>query len=182
MTQYFDETDALEARQASIIIEVLESIERDLTEFFNEAYQTASLGDVLYLLDRDPMAGKLLNEYYRTAYPAIHEMFTRPATFDFYVDLIRAVWGEDTPIEFSRPSPGVLDIKVSSQSLQPQVFQARRIEDDTYIYEDVVTSGDDPEEILFQTAQGIKTQAEADLLISEVAAAGYVTNIELEVD
>src|SRR5690606_18796015 len=118
-------------------------------------------------------------ETYRTAFPQIHELFTRPATFEFYLDVLRAVWGDTADITFTVPEPGQLVISIESLTLELQDFLARRIEDNTYIYETITTQEGDT--ILFQGTQGIKEQREADALINEISAQGVYTTIVLTI-
>lgn len=179
--QRFKENDPIEGKMVAAANALIESIRADLDAFHGQAFETYSLGDVLYLGNRDPMVGKILPEFYRESYPAIHDMFTSPATFEFFIELIRAIWGDSVPIEFVRPSPGVLNINIESQEVTLSIFHARKIVDDVYVYE-AVAAQPDMELIAFQTSKGIKTQADADLLCEEVSATGYVTRMNLIFD
>src|SRR5690606_40936008 len=101
--QAFKETDEKEEKVVATAFPVLDLISNDRTDFFDGAYEAFPLGDVLFDLNRDPLAGVVTREIFRSSFFAIHQLFTRPGTFEFYLDVFRAVWGDGVEVEFSIP-------------------------------------------------------------------------------
>lgn len=178
MTQRFKENDVTEPIVTNLFLSVLEELGADRDTFFDNAFLSYLLGDVLFDLNRDPLADVITREVFRASFPAIHDLFTRPGTFEFYLDVFRSVFTADTDIEFTIPGPGQLVIDVSAVTLEQFPILARRIVDDVYIYDNLVTS-DTNENIVAQGISGIKTQSEMDGLAAEISAYGIFTTVNL---
>lgn len=172
--QPFKPNDISEPRVAGCLIPILEPLEDERDLFFADAYNAKPLGEVLYELGRDPLVGVITEEIYADSFPAIHELFTRPATFEYYLTVFRAIFGENVNVTFSVPAPGKL--LINADALDPETFRilARRIVDDAYLYNLVITT-DTEDYITAVGTQGIKTQNEMDALIFELSVAGIWT-------
>lgn len=173
MTQRFKENDNLETKFIEVIEEQNSATQASLDEFYNQAYLAAPLGDVLYDENRDPMVGVVTKETYRESFSAIHDAFTRPGIFEFYLSLFERIFGSGVNVEFEIPGPGRLNINVEAFETSLDTFAAREIVSNQYVYNDVVDH--DGDFIVFQTPKGIKTQSEIDALIREVAPQGIFT-------
>ena len=182
--QAFKETDEKEEKVVATAFPVLDLISNDRTDFFDGAYEAFPLGDVLFDLDRDPLVGVITRETFRSSFFAIHQLFTRPGTFEFYLDVFRAVWGDDVEVEFSIPQPGVLQINIHALDVQLNIAVARRIVNNSYVYDEIMLQGGDydGDTLAFQGTQGIKTQNETDALISELHPAGVFVQATLDID
>lgn len=178
MTQRFQENSVNEATVIGLALPSLETLGTDHDTLFAEAFACYLLGDVLYDLGRDPLADVITRPVYRTAFPAIHDLFTRPGTFEFYLEVFRKIFTDDVDVEFVIPGPGQLEINVSSLTLEESYIMARQIVDDAYVYHRVVTS-DLNEPIMAVGVKGIKTQKEIDGLIVEISAHGVFTTANL---
>lgn len=168
--QSFKATDAAEKKFQDIAMPLLDAISLDRSAFVAGAYTCWILGDVLYVLKASPMAGVITQDAFRMGFYAIHDMFTRPGTFEFYLKVFRAIFGDSVEVTFTRPAPGKLEINVESLDIVQEPLMARRIVNNAYVYEALETSGG--EEILFQGTQGIKNQSEMDALMRELYPAG----------
>lgn len=168
--QAFKENDVLERKVRDAILPFPNLRDSELDLFYEGAFTCFALGDVLYLTLRDPMAGVITQEVYRMAFPAIHQLFTRPGTFEFYLEVFRTVWGEEVDVEFTVPAPGKLFIDIAALNVTPYIALARRIVDDAYIYDELLD--DEGDNIIFQGSQGIKTEEEAVALVNEFYPAG----------
>lgn len=178
MTQRFKANDPKEQQVIDLFMPTLEGLgdERDL--FFAEAFACYLLGDVLYDLDRDPMVGVIGKDLYRSSFPAIHDLFTRPGTFEFYIALFRSIFTDDTDIQFDIPGAGHLVIDVTAITQENSYIMARRIVDSSYVYERIVTSDlNDP--IMAQGFKGPKSESEIIGLVSEISAYGVFTEVNL---
>lgn len=174
MTQRFKDNDADELIVINLATPSLAALTLDLDAFLAGAFECYLLGDVLYDLVRDPLADVITRPVYRSSFPAIHNLFTAPGTFEFYIDLFKKVFGDDVEIEFVIPSPGVLEINLTEATDEEFNLVAREIVDDVYVYSNLVTS-DLNEPIMGVGPKAIKTQAEIDGLIAEVSAYGIYT-------
>lgn len=179
MIQYFKRNDDLEKKVAEVFDPILTSLALERNDFYDESYVAQPLGEVLKNLKRDPMVGVISDEVYVTSFSAIHELFTRPGTFEFYLQLFRKIWGDSVDVTFTVPSPGVLNIDIEAVEAISYRFIARRIVDNAYIYEPVIDDVGD--NIVFQGTIGLKTQAEVDLLMKEISPANIFTTATLVV-
>lgn len=175
----FRENDADEATATAIAMPTLTALGVDRTTMFNECFACYLLGDVLYDLGRDPMSDVITREVYRTSFPAIHDLFTRPGTFEFYLSVFRKIFPDDVDVEFTIPAPGKLEITISSLTLEEFGLLVRQIVDDVYVYSTLVTS-DTNDPIVGHGTKGIKTQSEMEGLIVEISAYGVYTTVILE--
>lgn len=174
----FKPTDQLEAKVRDAQLKGYEAIDLAKQEMYDDAWYSMVFGQVLHDAKADSMAGALTREMYANSYPEIHELFTRPGTFEFYMNVFRKIWGDNVEVEFEIPSPGVLNINISATNLELQDFMAREIVAGLYVYDEVVTS-DTFENIVFQGTRGIKTQQEVDVLINELHPAGIIVTANL---
>lgn len=177
MTQAFKETNALETRVAQVFETIQNQLSLDRDAFYAGAYTAEPLGDVFQNLNADPLARVLSPDVYRNSFPAIHDLFTRPGTFEYYLSVFRKIFGSNVVVEFEIPAPGVLNINVEAAELQLADFLAREIVDDEYLFREVVDQ--DGDNITFQILFGIKTQLEMDLLINELAPSIIFTTATL---
>jgi len=179
VTQAFKENDAIEARFADTFFPIQNQLSLDRDAFYAGAYTAEPLGDVFRNLNADPLARVLAPDVYRNSFPAIHDLFTRPGTFEYYLAVFRKVFGTNVIVEFTIPSPGVLNINVEAVELQLTNFLAREIVEDVYVTHEVLDEEGD--NIVFQALFGIKTQVEMDLLINELAPSIIFTTATLVV-
>lgn len=179
--QKFKPNDLTEQKVIDAVDPLLVSLGASRDQFYEEANLCAKLGEVLYDLMRDPMAGSMDRETYINSFPAIHQLFTRPATFDFYLDVFQAIWGDDVDVEFIIPSAGKLTINIGALGTDLQSLEARRIEDNAYVYETIQETASE-QDILLQIPKGLKTQAETDALVREINAAGIIVDTNLVLD
>ncbi len=177
--QPFKENDVLEGKVTNAFLTPLVTRDTELDAFFNGAFTCFALGDVLFTLSRDPLAGVISQNVYRKSFFAIHNLFTRPGTFEFYMEVFKAVWGDDVVVEFTIPGPGKLLISVEAVNVTLDNFMARKIVSGAYVYEEVID--EDGDNIVFQGIQGLKTQAEADALLNELYPAGIWIGISVDI-
>lgn len=168
--QNFKTSDLMEQKFREAGLPVLNNLVLARQELFAGAYTCYALGDVLYITKASPMSGIITQENFRMGFAAIHDLFTRPGTFEFYMDVFRAIFGDSVQVEFTRPAPGKLLINVESLDAVEYPLLGRSIVDNTYIYDNVVAR--DGDLIVGQGTQGIKTQQEMDALMREITPAG----------
>lgn len=180
MLQAFKQNDAKEKKVTDAFLSLLDLISVETDKFYTGAYEAAPLGDVLFELDRSPMSGVVDKDTFRKSFFALHNIFTRPGTLEFYMDVFRAVWGADVDVTFTIPAAGKLEIEIDALSAQLDDFIARTIVDNEYIYDEVIET-DTGDNIAFQGTQGLRTQDQAEKLIFELYPAGIYTTITLTI-
>ncbi len=176
--QLFKESDAKEVKVRDCVLPLLQNLGVERDAFYNGAYTCFEFGDVLIALNASPLADTISAEAFRTGFFAIHELFTRPGTFEFYLEVFRAIFGDDVDVEFVVPAPGRLQINIESLTTLTADFLSRSIVDNVYERDEVVDH--DGFNIAFQGTVGIKTQSEMDALMVELHPAGLFVETDLE--
>lgn len=175
--QAFKENDPIEEKVKQCFLSILNLIGEDEDAFFNGAYTAFPLGDVLYTLHANPLTRILSQDTFRKSFDAINEFFTKPGTFEFYLDIFRTIFGESVVVEFTIPGDGQLQIDIEAIELETGKLIARRIVADAYVYDNLVDQ--DGDYILNQGVTGITTQEDLDILMKELAVAGVFTEATL---
>lgn len=175
--QKFKENDEIEIRVAGATLPVLADIGDELDAFYEGAWQAAPLGDALFDTGRDPIIGVVTKDTFRNSFYAIHDLFTRPGTFEFYLDVFRAIFGPDVIVQFDVPTPGVLNIEIEAVDSIESIFLAREIVSSAYIYEEVIDH--DGDELAFQIDQGVLLQSEINALMREITPNGIFATATL---
>lgn len=177
--QRFKDNDETEAKVIAVAMPTLNALSEDHDDFYNGANTAYGLGEVLYDLDRDPMSGVITRDVFIKSFPAIHQLFTRPGTFEFYLSVFRSIWGNTVTIEFDVPSPGVLTINAVVLELDEFNLIAREIFNNLYEFNEIIDQQGDNIEVRDQI--GIKTESEIDALMNELAPEGIfvVTTLTL---
>lgn len=177
MVEFFKKNDEVERRVYEAGQPAFAETGAALDEFFAGAETCFELGDIIYRLKRAPLVDAIDSETFRRSFFAIFQLFTRPGTFEYYLELFRAIFGRGVFVQFFIPSPGVLNISIHVAAEALDNFVARSIVNNAYVYERVVTHSG--EGILFQTTFGPKTQQEINLIIEELYPAGIVVNASM---
>src|SRR5690606_36224033 len=115
MTQAFKENDTKEQKVFNAFFPILNLIDADKDSFHEQAYLTEELEELLYDLKRSTLSDTIERDTFIRAFSAIHNLFKRPGTFEFYLDVFRLIWGEDVEVEFTQ-EPGKLLIDVTALS------------------------------------------------------------------
>lgn len=173
--QPFKVNDTTETKVTDAFLNALDPISDSLDDFFEGAYQCHLLGGVLWDLRLSPLAGAISREIFIQSFFALHNNLSHPGTFEFFLEIFRAVWGETVEVEFTIPAPGKLLINVTALSGAVFTFSARDIVDDEYVYDDVIDHEDPFNYIGFQGVTGLKTQDEVDTLMREISTQGIWT-------
>lgn len=166
----FKQNDAKELQVVNTTLPTLTQLGNDRDSFYAGAFTCYVLGDVIFNLNACPLADAIPQDAFRVALASIVQLFTRPGTFEYYLDLLRDIFGESVDVTFTIPSPGILQIDIDSLTTVQEDFVARKIIDNAYTFDQVVT--EDGDVIAFQQPLGIKTQSEMDALLVELYPAG----------
>lgn len=177
--QPFKENNELEARVRGCFEPLLDLIASEYDTFYENAFQAWPLGELLYAEDRSPLVGAVREQTFKESFDSMHQFLARPGTFEFYLQLFQAIWGDDVVVEFTVPNPGVLEINV--EALSEVLFDAvaRKIVNNAYTVDELVDENGD--NIAFVGTKGIQTQQEAEALIAEMSPQGVATSITLTI-
>lgn len=176
--QYF-KGDAEEKKVVSVLAPILDLLSADKTAFFEQAYSTASLGEMVFDSQRTPLYNAIVRDIFRASFQQIFQAFGQAGTFESYILVFKKIFGDATSITFTVPGPGQLTIAIVASGFEISRFVARRIEGNAYIFEPVVTFGGD--NIVFQTLKGFQSQYELEKMLYELVPAGVFTQISLTI-
>lgn len=177
--QFFKNGDELEQKSYSSGKPAVDNIDLDLSEFYESAYTTGPLGDVLYDTGRAPLANAIDRNIYRTTFNELFDAFSKVGTFEAYLTVFRKIFGNDVDVDFTVPSPGTLNIDIIAAGVELSDFVARRIENNEYVFDNVVDHEEN--QIVFQTVKGFTSQYELEQMLYEMVPDGIYTEISLTV-
>ena len=175
--QYFKGEDATELKFDAAGSPLLNGLLEQKQDFFDEAYLCYVLGEVLWDNNLAPLARAIPREIFRVSYASIFESFRFAGTFDSYIEVFKAIFGDDVEITFTVPAPGKLNIDIVATGVELEFFAARRIESIAYVYDDILTQDD--EHILFRSIKGFESEYELNRMLYEMVPDGIFTNISL---
>lgn len=150
-----------------------------LDQFNAGAYAAAPLGDLIYEGNRSPLTTAIAQDIFRTCFQQIFAAFAVPGTFESYLTVFRAVFGDDVQVVFTVSGPGLLTIAITATGLDISQFVARTIVGDAYTFDDVVTEV--PDNIVFQTVKGFQSQYDLEQMLFEMVPASISTTITLDI-
>lgn len=177
MNQAFRQNDATEKKVADAASPALALCGDALDEFFAGAETCFRLGDVIFELKRAPLTDAISQETFRRGFYALFQLFKRPGTFEYYLSVFRAIFGENVYVEFSIPGPAQLKINLTVLDTSLENAAYREVVGITYEVGDLLTS--DGDELIFQVDLGPKSQSEFDAIMLELVPAGIFLNGKL---
>lgn len=174
--QYF-KGDALELKMIACAQTIIDQISDQKTLFFDNAYESYPLGDVLFDTGRSPLSNAIPRTIFRESFNQIFTSFTVAGSFDSYIDVFTKIFGDTVEITFTIPNPGELNIDIVADGVLISDFIARTIVADAYVNDNVVDDEDD--QIVFQTVKGFESQYELEQMLKKMVPAGIYTEITL---
>jgi hypothetical protein len=187
MSQRFKATDALEEKFFQAGKGVFDSGSQLRTNFFNEAYEVELLGKLIFDDRRSPLANAIDELVFREVFNELFTSFQSAGTFEAYLSVFRKVFGDDVSVTFTihdpedeeSPAPGMLGIDIVAAGFQVSDFVARYIENNAYVFDEVVD--DEGDNIAFLTVKGLSSQYELEQMLTEMVPAGIVPTITLQI-
>lgn len=176
MPQFF-KGDQTELKYYNSGKDVIEGIQLQFDDFFEDAYNCFLLGEVIYDNEYSPLARAIPRDIFREAFSSIFESFYEAGSFESYLNVFRKIFGDDVVVEFTVPGPGRLQIDIEAQGLVLSDWIARRIEANAYVFEEVID--DEGDNIVFQTIKGFESQYELEKMLFEMVPDGIYTEISL---
>jgi hypothetical protein len=159
---------------AEPISELLEG-QKDL--FFDGAYECFALGDLLWLNNYAPLTNAISQAIFRSGFVSIFNAFVFVGSFESYLTVFKAIFGDSVVVTFTVPGPGQLNIAITALGINLDAFVSRYIVDNAYFFDNVVTQAGD--QIVFQTIKGFQSQYELEQMLFELVPDGIYTQITL---
>ncbi len=169
--------DDQELKMISSASPALEGTSDSLTEFYNDSYETEDLGALIWDSGRSPLSNAIKRETFITSFKQLFESFTQAGTFEAYITVFKKIFGDDVDLTFTVPGPGHLQIGIIAAELEESQFVARKIVDNAYVFENIIT--EDLDNIVFQTVKGFQSQYELEKMLFEMVPGGVFTEISL---
>ncbi len=145
--------------------------------FFNDAYGTFPLGDLLHDTKRAPLTNAIVKQIFRESFAEIIQAFIESGNFESYLTVFRKIFGDDVEVTFTIPDPGKLNIDIVAQGIELSDLLAREISDETYEFFEL--TDDEETNILVQGIKGFESQYEVEQMLFELVPAGIFTAITL---
>jgi hypothetical protein len=148
--------------------------------FFEDAFNCFLLGDLLYDTNRSPLANAIPKAIFRESFSTVFDAFLVAGSAESYLTVFRKVFGEDVEVTFNVPGPGKLEIQINATTFETYNFVARRIENNAYVTDQVITQ--DGDHIVFQTVKGFESQYDLEQMLFELVPDGIWTVITLTIE
>lgn len=170
--------DAIELKMESVAIPVFDLTDSALDQFYQNGFESTPFLLMLYDEKRIPFSERVGRDAFVVFIIETFKNFPFIGTFDTYLFIIRAIFGDLSTIVFDVPVPGKLSIEVNATSSLEFDFIA--VEPDGVggfnIYEVTDSTG---LTLGFRGIAGIDTEYELELLFSEIMPAGITPDIAL---
>lgn len=155
-------------------------ITEERSEFYEGAFETFTLGEVIYDLALSPLVNAIPRNVFRTTFFSLFNSFQYAGTFESYLSVFRNVFGSTVDVTFTVPGPGQLNIDIVANGMELYDFIARGLVGTTMVTDNVVTQ--DGDQIVFQIIKGLNNQYEAETMLFEMVPGGIFTTITLNIE
>jgi hypothetical protein len=169
--------DAFELKMEAAGGKAFEATDLALEAMYDGCYQASDWLLSLYDNGRMPFSERVPRDSFVEFFKQALGNFQVTGTFEAYLFILEAIFGEGTVVLFDVPAAGKLEILVNAASSLEFGFQAREIEDGDYVPVDMATT--DGELLQFRGISGIDSEAELTQLLAELIPAGIWTDIGL---
>lgn len=178
MTQNF-KGDALELQIQEAGAEAFDRTELAVDQFLNGAFESGDFLLMLYDSGRMPFSARVP----RTSFLAFLKQFLPNApftgTFESYLFILKAIFGDRTEVLFDVPAPGKLEMVVNVEASLEFDFEGREFVAGAFQTFTILT--DDGEQLQFRGLAGIDSEPELQQLLSELIPVGIYPDITLTV-
>ncbi len=178
MTKFF-KGDALEIQMYESANPIVTTVENYINEFYEDVYGSVPMGEFLYDEERVPLTNAIKRDVFIRSFKQIFEAWQFSGSFQSYMTVFEKIFGEDVEVEFTVPAAGKLEIDITATGIQEIQFQARVIEDNAFVYYDMID--DEGDFIVFTTVLGFETQQELETMLFTMVPAGIFTTVTLTI-
>ncbi len=176
MTQNF-KGDATELKMQLAASAPFDLCSAALDQFFAGGYDSSDFLLMLYDAGRMPFSDRVPRDSFVSFIAEAIPNFPVTGTFEAYIFILDAIFGDQTEVEFDVPSAGKLEMIVNAAASLDFDFQGREFSDSVYTTFEIVTMDD--ETIQFTGISGIDSEAELTQLLAELIPAGIWPDIAL---
>lgn len=177
MTQNF-KGDATELKMQDVADPLLDLTDIALDEFYSDGFNANDFLLKMYDDGRMPFSERINRDAFVDFIKDALINFPFIGTFEIYLTILKAVFGEETEIRFYVTTPGALSIDVAAVGNSIFQFVGREFVSGQFEFFDMIDS--DGDLLVFRGIIGIETEYELNLLFSEMMPAGIVPSISLD--
>lgn len=175
--QFFKESDSNEAKMYAVGASVFDPISADLDDFLENGFDSAPFLLMLYDEGRAPYYARIPRAAFVAFIKEALSRFPVIGSFESYIFILKAVFGENSESRFEVTTPGKLLITVDATPNSEYEFIGREFVDGAYTEFTMTDYVDDT--IIFRGFSGIATVEELELLFSEIVPTGITPEITL---
>jgi hypothetical protein len=169
--------DAVELQMEAAAAPAFDICSAALDDFYTLGYDSAPFLLMLYDQARAPYSDRVPRDSFVSFIKEALIRFPFTGTFETYIFIIRAIFGEDSGILFDVPAPGKMSMLVSANASIGFDFIGRELTDGVYQTFSLVNG--DGDTLLFTGISGIDNEYELNLLLSELIPAGIYPEVSL---
>lgn len=178
MPQYF-KGDPIEINMDAGFAPAPDSTSASLDQFFEGSFTQADFLLALYDGGLVPFVDRVPRDAFVGFYRKAVEIFPFTGTFEFYLFILKGIFGENTDTQFTVTDPGKIEILVDSEASIPNDWIALSFNGVGYDEIDLVT--DTGDEISLVELSGIKSEAQLKALFAELTPAGIYMDLTMRV-
>lgn len=156
---------------------VVEDLQAEKDELYEEAYEAYSLGDAIYEAKKAPLTNAISQDVFRKFFNDLFVYFSLVGTAEAYLSVFRQIFGDTVDVLFTVPGPGKLNIDIEANDVELSNYIARTIIAGAYVYDEVIDQ--DGNNIAFQTVVGLQSESEVENMLFEMVPQGIFTEITL---
>ena len=147
-----------------IALTVKEQTELDeLVIWISDAYKNHQLGQMLHESNSFELGAYLKEAFIREKYDLVVEAFAHLGTYEAYILLLKATFGEDITIVFTNPSAGVLNVTVDNYGVDGDNLT-------TQVPDNLTTQV--PENLVTRKIDSLLSPKEMELLLQQMVPEG----------
>jgi hypothetical protein len=178
MTQKF-KGDELELKMEAAQSPAFDATTASLDQYYSAAYTASDFLLMLYDAGRMPFSDRVPRDSFVRFIREAISRFQFTGTFEFYIFIIKSIFGEGSDVLFNVPSPGTLEMTISATDFILSDWVASDFSSGSYVENPIVTSSGDT--IQFAALSGISSETQLNQLFAELIPAGIYPDITLQV-
>lgn len=169
--------DDLELQMEAVATPVLSRCSASLDDFMENGYTAADFLLMLYDQSRAPFRDRVPRDSFVEFMRAVIPLLPVTGTFEFYIFIVNAIFGQGSGVLFTVPAAGKLQMLVNAASTLVFDAVAREFTDGEFVVSELETS--DGDTLAFVGLSGIDSEYELEQLLAELIPAGIFTEITL---
>lgn len=176
ITQKF-KGDATELKFEAAAKQAFDVAEIGRDDYFANGYDSSPFLLMLYDEGRMPFSDRVGRDSFVAFYREALANFPFTGSFESYIFILQAIFGEGSGVDFDVPAAGKLEILVNAAASIESEFVAPQVEDGEVVEYNMVDHLGN--QLTFAGISGIDSEYELELLLSELIPAGIFPSITL---